>query len=204
MALKFPYPPSNSSELAIGNLDSDRAQEIVVGHGSGITILDWDIARGVPSVSSHTHGNTWYRESQNIAFVDINRDGALDVVGKGFGADVLVYVGDGQGGIRNMVRVPFGLSGYNDLTVGDFNGDGFEDYAVMSSVLRTYVVLNNGLAAANPIVRVIQPTGSSAYPALTGGDFNDDGLDDLAMATDFLEAGFFMQTAAHQLASSGS
>ena len=203
VALKFPYPPSNSSELAIGNLDSDRAQEIVVGHGSGITILDWDIARGVPSVSSHTHGNTWYRESQNVAFVDINRDGALDVVGKGFGADVLVYVGDGQGGVRNIVRIPLGLSGYNDLTVGDFNGDGFEDYAVMSSVLRTYVVLNNGLAAANPTVRVIQPTGSSAYPALTGGDFNDDGLDDLAMATDFLEAGFFTQNTAHQLASSG-
>jgi hypothetical protein len=201
VALKYPYPPSERSEVSIANLDGDLAQEIVVGHSAGITILDWDTTRGQQSMSSRTYGNEWGRPAENIALLDINRDGVLDVVGKGFGRDVLLHVSDGQGGIRNIIRIPLSINGYNDLTVGDFNADGYQDYAVVSSVLRAYVILNNGITEPSPPVRVINPnpTGVAVAPKVTSGDFNDDGRDDLVMVVDATELGFFTQTADHQL-----
>ena len=200
-ALKYPYAPSDKSEVAIANLDSDLAQEIVIGRTTGITILDWDTSRGVQSVGSRTYGNEWGRPSEHIALLDINRDGALDVVGKGWGPDILLHVSDGQGGIRNIIRIPLGINGLNDLAVGDFNADGYQDYAVMSSVLRAYVILNNGVAGPSPFIRIVNPnpTGVALEPALTSGDFNDDGRDDLIMVVDTTELGFFTQTADHQL-----
>src|SRR5690606_19860766 len=48
--LRVPYGFANQTSLVVGNLDRDAAQEIVLGHGGGIMIIDWDQERLWPVV----------------------------------------------------------------------------------------------------------------------------------------------------------
>jgi hypothetical protein len=83
---------------------------------------------------------------------------------------------------------PFGLitvgsgGGPNDLTIGDFNGDGIPDLAVPNSATGVVAVFI-GKGDATFAAAVNYSTGTSSKPlALAMGDFNGDGKQDIAVA----------------------
>jgi len=199
--LRFPYGYADETGLAIGNLDSDAAQEIVLGHGGGIMIIDWDKGRLHPVVRSRTHTHGKGRRVVDVALLDADRDGALDVVAQAWSEGAVIYMGNGTGGIRESVDLPTPASGYNDIGTGDFNGDGYRDFVVQSGQGETnaYVYFNNGTPAfAGPLV--IDPTeGIWGGEALGVGDFNNDGRDDLAIASDSTEVKLYLQDASGTL-----
>lgn len=200
--VKFPYPGANRNGLAIGNLDKDKAQEIVIGHGGGITILDWDTSRGVQAVRSRTHYSPWERAADDVVLLDANRDGALDIVGQSWSDGAVLFVGDGQGGVHRMVDVPTPVDGYNDLDGGDFNGDGHADFVVLSGQgqTRAYVYYNNGTEGfSSPYEIDPNPGEFVTIGALGSGDFNGDGRDDLTIMRDRTEVALFMQDGNGQL-----
>src|SRR5262245_20218000 len=67
-----------------------------------------------------------------VTIHDLNGDGKQDlIVANERGGDVSVLLGDGKGGLSAARGSPF-TAGHspNDLAVGDFNQDGFPDFAV--------------------------------------------------------------------------
>lgn len=193
--LRFPYGYASTTGLAIGNLDRDAAQEIVLGHGGGIMIIDWDQARLRPVVRSTMHAHDTPLRVNDVVLLDADRDGALDVVAHAWSEGAVIYMGNGEGGIRESVSLPTPADGYNDLDVGDFNGDGHLDFVVQSGqgITNAYVYFNNGTPAfAGPLV--IDPTeGVWGGDAVGVGDFNNDGRDDLAISSGHAEVKLYLQ-----------
>lgn len=193
--LRFPYGFANQTSLVVGNLDRDAAQEIVLGHGGGIMIIDWDQERLWPVVRTtmHTHEIGW--RATNVALLDADRDGAPDVVAHGWSEGAVIYMGDGRGGVRESVHLPTPADGYNDLDSGDFNGDGYQDFVVQSGQGETnaYVYLNDGTLSFKGPTTIDPTDGVWGGDAVGVGDFNNDGRDDLALVGDHTEVKIYLQ-----------
>jgi hypothetical protein len=124
------------------------------------------------------------------AFADFNSDGYLDLAFTQNDSDfpgIFVYSGNGHGGFT------FGGGGINvngsGVVAGDFNGDGIQDLAVLNYLLQqppfqsgpVGIVLGTG--GGSFIETATQPTTTLVNPAwVTTGDFNGDGILDLAFA----------------------
>lgn len=120
----------------------------------------------------------------SIATGDLNGDGKADFVlpsGTAFDGYLSIFYGDGAGGFTGPTKLT--TADYpHDVAVGDFNGDGSPDLAVIdSSRVGVEVRLNNGDGTfAAPVYYMVEDS-----PArVVTGDFNQDGNLDLAV-TDF-------------------
>lgn len=187
--------------LALADLDHDNRMEIVVGHDSGITILDWSPVPGKMVMRSRLHQSQepGTLTGDDIVIVDVNRDGALDVFAQSWWYGANIFFGDGRGGITRQVKVATPAQGLNDLESGDFNGDGYEDIALLSGqgTTRAYVYYNDGSDDLSAPL-VINPNPDDPYAsisALGGGDFNADGRDDLVVTRDLTHVSLYNQNA---------
>ncbi len=176
--------PWSTTGLALADLDGDGRKEILVGHRTGITILDWGSVHGKMAMRSRLVPSNWTLDANDVVVVDVDRDGALDVVAQSWSDGANIYFGDGHGGISRQARVATPATGWNDLEAGDFNGDGYEDFVVASTHM--YVYYNDGsddLSA--PLVIDPDPDDIGPAGALGTGDFNADGRDDLVVLQDY-------------------
>ncbi len=120
---------------------------------------------------------------------DVNRDGALDLIGVGGGAfssNTVALLGRGDGTFRTPLISPLpGIVSPSDLAVGDFDGDGELDvmvagYSLPSSITPDALLLQRGFGngAFSP------PTTIPGVPSpltLAASDFNGDGKLDVAV-----------------------
>lgn len=125
-------------------------------------------------------------------FMDVNGDGISDAVlilpgffdQLGFEGEFEVWIGDGKGNFKSTFRTPLPHGAYFDsvaTAVGDFNGDGRLDIAILINEPgnrgELMIYLNTGGGA----FRLVEDKIFSAYPTqLVVGDFNGDGRLDLA------------------------
>jgi hypothetical protein len=119
----------------------------------------------------------------SIAVSDFNGDGKLDVVLTHFdsGANSVLF-GNGDGTFTSFVNLP--TSNYGGLiAVGDFNGDGKPDVLIENGSLVT-VFLNNGNGTFKPGIDTIVGGKDSQLVGVGVGDFNRDGILDVAVAND--------------------
>jgi hypothetical protein len=118
----------------------------------------------------------------SLAIGDFNRDGMQDlVVANSAGGNVSVLLGNGDGSFRTAVNYPAGRSPYS-VAVGDFNGDGVLDLAVANSIYAAgtvSVLLGNGDGSFRTAVNY---AAGSAPNSVAVGDFNGDGISDVAVA----------------------
>lgn len=123
--------------------------------------------------------------SARTAVADFNLDAKLDFAAVTDGAaqsSVVVYLGDGKGGIRPVNGPGTAVDPYVWAHVtGDFNNDGRPDLAIASQTTNKVTVLlgdgNGGFTVRAPIAAGPDPT------ALATGDFNRDGKLDLAVTS---------------------
>ncbi len=115
---------------------------------------------------------------------DFNEDGIPDIVTANLhDGDVTVSLGNGSGGFPVATSANFAVdSNPVSVAVGDFNGDGHQDVAVVSNTSpgSITVLLGNGTglfsaAPGSPFV-----VGNSPESVVVG-DFNGDGIQDLAI-----------------------
>lgn len=110
--------------------------------------------------------------------VDLDGDGILDVLA---GGPTLGYVrGNGDGTFAPLVTIP-GYSIIVALTVGDFDGDGNQDFACLENFTNLLVGFGQGNLTFAPPISI--GTGS-INNKLLAADINGDGSDDLLISSD--------------------
>jgi len=192
----YDYGWGNETGLAMADLDHDGRMEIVVGHG-GITIFDWSVADH--AMQQHEYYDEYLLVNAiDVAVLDVNRDGNLDVVGQSWSDGAIVFLGDGKGGIRRMWYLDTPPDGYNDVEVGDFNGDGHQDFVALSGqgTTHAYVYYNDPRGTLSRMQEIDPNPGHYVtIGALGAGDFDGNGRQDLVVMHDPTSLAIFHQGA---------
>jgi hypothetical protein len=177
-SVKYPVGGSPNS-VDIGDVNGDGLDDVVIGREDGIFVLLQN-ANGTlnPGTNYPTNSSRWIRIG------DFNSDGQMDVAGIDWATSIVVFTQQPNGTLALAASYTGTHQGFDDLEVGDLNGDGRDDLVVMSG---------QGLVP-NASVFLQQPAGlfSTAVPAdLPGndlsngiglGDLTGDGRSDLAVS----------------------
>jgi len=163
----------NIQDLAVANQGSNTIS-ILLGNGDG----------------TFTEGTTLTTGNQPGALVagDFNGDGQIDLaVADAADSRVLVFLGNGDGTFTPASPVDCNLVDQCGntvdpvaLAVGDFNGDGNLDLAVVNESISTISILF-GAGDGTFRIQSTTPVALKGPTAVTAGDFNGDGITDLAV-----------------------
>jgi len=164
--------------VAIGDFNNDAKDDIAAANYNSdtVSIRLGDGAGGFsvqPDVSVGNH-------PQSVAIGDFNNDGKQDFAVSNFFAapgTVSIRLGDGAGGFSGTTEVTVG-SGPHSVSIGDFNNDGKQDFAVATNGTVS-IRLGDGAGGFSGGTEVGVSTNSISAAI---GDFNHDGKQDFAAA----------------------
>ena len=166
-------------EVVAGDVNGDGKVDLVVAGFGQLAVYLGD-GHGLLTQWTSTAAGT----VANIALADVNGDGFADVVGQDLSGHFVVLPGNGKGKFVKSQSTSPGLTSLG-FAVGDFNGDGLSDVAIRSVFTNQIQVLwgsKSGGMISGPILTTAY--GSAAINvAMTAGDFNGDGIQDLAVST---------------------
>src|ERR1700733_487824 len=118
----------------------------------------------------------------SIAAADFNQDGKLDLVigsqlsGQPSG-QVQLYYGNGDGTFGSAVTAATTIGQPTNITVADFNGDGYPDLAITLSAGGPAILLNDGSGNLHAATQPLPSTQTAGVAeAVTAVDLNGDGL----------------------------
>jgi len=178
------YPlPNNPQAVVAGDFNNDKKMDVAVvnfGSPGSISVL-LNTGSGILSPYTQYPVNG---VSFGIATGDFNQDGNLDlVVTDAYDDTVSVLLGNGTGAFPSFVTYPTGAFPMG-VAVGDFNHDGFPDLAVANEQDGTIsILLNNGDGTFSTPKNGVYTVGG--FPiSIAAGSFRDNGILDLAVATD--------------------
>ena len=156
----------------IVNSNSGNFATVMLGDGTG-------------GFTAATGMNLGSQVASLVAEGDFNGDGVLDLAVGGQGpVTILLGKGDGTFSPGQTIAMAANIS---SMVAADLNGDGMVDLAFLSpSLSRVLVYLGNGDGTFTASTLAPPSTGSNAF-AVAAGDFNGDGIPDLAVSGATLE-----------------
>jgi hypothetical protein len=114
--------------IAIGDITGDGLGDVVVGlSGKGVQVFP-----GLPDGTLGSPAFTATTDSTRVRVGQLDGDGRLDVAGIGWGSDTVSVFHNTGGGLGAAQVYGAYHDGWDDLEVGDVNGDGRADIVVMS------------------------------------------------------------------------
>jgi hypothetical protein len=168
------YNHDGIADLAVANA-TDSTVSILLGNGDGTFTTKATLPTGF--------------SPQSIATADFNGDGILDLATANIaGNTATVLLGNGDGTFTLKASPQVGGQP-KSVVVGDFNGDGIPDLAIANSADNfpgspadnsISVLLGNGDGTFT--ATAVNPAAGSVPSSIAIGDFNGDGLPDLAIA----------------------
>lgn len=175
-------------DLAVGDLDNDGRDDIVLASAIGVGSAAFDIfsmdGDGVLNVMATFNGNS----ATSINLGDVNGDGILDIVAAdrdGVATENLAsYIGDGNGSFAAALNTEINNGVSQHVILTDFNGDGILDALVGGSFgAELRLGDGTGLFGAN-IISI-----SGDIEGVVAGDFNGDGVVDFALGNNTTDVG---------------
>lgn len=159
--------------IAIGDVNGDRLQDIVVGAGPGggphVKVFTYTGSSSVVEIAQFMAYGEGFRGGVNVAAGDVNGNGRAEIItGAGFGGGPHVKIIDGRSlaRIRDFFAYDQGPGFGVNVAVGDVTGDGVVDIITAPAV------------GGGPLVRVFNGSTSAlesqffAYEALFEGGVN--------------------------------
>ncbi len=174
--------PIGSSPLGIttGDFNGDGKPDLVTtnGNSNSISIL---LGTGSGSFGTKVDYTTGSGPWKSIAG-DFNGDGKLDLATTNtISSTISVFLGTGSGTFGTKVDYALGANSYG-ITTGDFNGDGIPDLATANTGSNNINVFY-GTGSGTFNTKTDYPLAFGSIPQdITTGDFNGDGISDLATA----------------------
>ncbi len=178
----------DTQEVAVADLNGDRIPDLVgtslgfAGNPGNIFIL---LGKGNRTFAKAVNIGSGGHSPNGIAVGDLNHDGIPDLVvanslSNAEYGNVAVLLGKGDGTFEKPVRYQAGVSPWQ-VVLGDFNGDGKLDLAVLpiGGEDKIYVLLGKGDGTFGEA----KAYRSGMFPeSIAVADFNGDGILDLAIA----------------------
>jgi hypothetical protein len=131
------------------------------------------------------------RWQMGFAAADMNEDGNVDLVfpprRKGYPIKPTIFLGDGKGGFEEweQQKWPDNVSwDYGDVEVADFDGDGHQDAAFAIHFKPEYILYGDGQGVFARGELLESPNPRITSRAVTAGDFNGDGRQDVAFVAE--------------------
>jgi len=174
---------ASAASLAVADLNGDGKPDLVVTNanssGKGIIYVLLNEGDGTfPTQVTYPSGGF----GTSVILGDVNRDGKLDAVVASTSGSVSVLLGNGDGTFGAPVAYPVGLTGPLHVEMGDFNGDGAPDLAVVNTtpIGKLAILLNNGQGIFQ--APVVYSTGGRNASSVAVADLNHDGKPDLVVS----------------------
>jgi hypothetical protein len=175
------------SSVAIGDFDGDGKSDLAVANSdsNSVSVL-LGVGNGTFGIAPSNSVGT---NPRSIVVGDFNGDGNSDLAVANSGAyaagpSISILLGDGKGLFAPAINYPSDDTPVS-LAVGDFNGDGKSDLAVVNRGYYTggsiSILLGDGKGGFRPAIRYSLAGPSPVSVAIA--DFNGDGKSDLAVGT---------------------
>jgi FG-GAP-like repeat len=173
----------NPQSLGVADFDGDSKLDLAIAN-EGSQTVSLLLGNGDGSFRSQITFATGLNP-QSLSVADFDGDGKLDlaIANSGDGT-VSLLLGNGSGFSPQMTFAVGDAP--NAMSSGDFNGDGKPDLAISNGVGETVSVLlnNSGMNNGGNFSNRSTLAAGSHLRAITVGDFNRDGRQDLAIAND--------------------
>ena len=179
---------TNPTSVAVGDFDRDGKPDLVVANyddgSDNISMLLGTVSGTF--IEAPGFPMSWNAEPISVAVGDFDRNGKPDLaVAEYAGGNVSILLGDGSGIFTKAAGspVPVGMRP-SCIAVGDFNRDGDLDLVTTSDISdNVFIVLGDGNGGFTNAIPATDSTGSGSRPtSVTTGDFDRDGVPDLAVA----------------------
>ncbi|MFF5447304.1 FG-GAP-like repeat-containing protein [Streptomyces sp. NPDC012888] len=180
--------PATSTFAPIGDMDDDRANDVLVRDAAGVlrAYLATPGKAVTPSTPSRVIGPGWGQYDVLTSAGDMNRDGRADLIARQASTgDIYFYAQDGLGGFKPRVKIMSNWKVYKEVFgAGDLNRDGIGDLLAIDGTGALWRYTGTGTGTVTARVKLGAAGWAKDRVNTVGmGDYTNDGHADLVGLT---------------------